>query len=183
MTLRFVLCAILLLASNPGGPAFAATPSAIRSLAKLQAVRVAVEDFNTAMQKTGLQKGQVQSFAEEYLRRKGLVVVPAHAPGAVPVVYVRLSSVIGEDGTRAAVSFYLVVQIKQLATLGRGLPADAPPDETPEAVSLLVTTWENGTMAVVDRSAFPFYLQQVLTNLLAELIQDYQAASGKPAER
>jgi hypothetical protein len=183
MALRFVLCAILLLVSTPGGPVFATTPSAIRSLAKLEAVRVVVEDFNTAMQKTGLQKGQLQARAEDYLKRNGFVVVPAHEPGAVPVVYIRLSSVIGGDETQGAVSFYLVVQVKQLVTLGRGLPVPAQAGEAQEAVSLLATTWENGTMAMLDHSAFPFYLQQTLTNLLGELVQDYQEASGKNAQR
>jgi len=50
---------------------------------------------------------------------------------------------------------------------------------TLEDPPLLVTTWEDGTMVMLDRKELGFYVGQVLTNLLGTLMQDHQEANGK----
>jgi hypothetical protein len=44
---------------------------------------------------------------------------------------------------------------------------------------LLVTTWEDGAMVMLHRQGLGFYVNQMLTNLLGVLVQDYQEANGK----
>jgi len=84
-------------------PLYAATPSRVRSLAGVDAVQVMVEDLNPATRKTGLRKEQIQALAEQYLSEHGLQV--GRGVGRPPVVYIRLSAVIGGAEARAPVSF------------------------------------------------------------------------------
>jgi hypothetical protein len=139
-------------------------------------VQVVVEDLNRATQKTGLQKEQIQAVAEKFLLEQGLKV--ARGASGTPVVYIRLSSVIGGEQAHAPVSFYLTVQVKQFARLTRVRTA-TPVELTPDDPPLLVTTWEDGAMVMLDRQELGFYVSQVLANVLGVLVQDYQEANGK----
>ena len=177
MRLKYVLLLFaVFLGSGIVSPSLAAPPSRVRSLAGVNIVQVLVEDLNNATRKTGLQKEQIQAVAEKYLLEHGMKVV--RGARGVPIVYVRLSSVIGGEQEHAPISFYLTVQVKQFARLAR--PRDATPVESnPDDPPLLVTTWEDGTMVMLDRSELGFYVSQVLSNLLATLLQDSQEAQGK----
>lgn len=167
---------VLLVGTGMCPPLFAAPPSRVRSLIGMDVVQVAVEDLNRATRKTGLRKEQMQDFAEQYLVKHGMKVMRGVKGG--PIVYVRLSSVIGGMEARAPVSFYLTVQVKQFARLVHGRKATSI-DLAPKELPLLVTTWEDGTMVMLDRKELSFYVQQVLSNLLGALLQDHQEANGK----
>ena len=173
MRLKYVLLLTSLLWGGLLSPLSAATPSRVRSLTGIPALHVLVEDFNAATQKIGLQKNQLQTLAETYLIQHGVKV--SHDEHSVPAVYIRLSAVVGSDHSHAPISFYLTVEVKQFAHLA---PASGA---VPTAVSteppLLVSTWEDGTMAMLDRSELEFYVNQILTNLLDELVQEYQDAN------
>jgi hypothetical protein len=182
MKQKLILWVIALLLGGIAEPSLAAGTSGVRSLTGLKAVRVVIEDLNVATQKTGLRKEQLQTFAEDYLKGNGFTVIQPQERGAVPMVYIRLSAVIGGEDKRAPVSFYLVVQVKQLATLVQGLQVACQVAETPESPPLLATTWESGTMAMLDRAEFFFYVRQILTNLLGKLVQDQQEANKKADE-
>lgn len=174
MRIRSLLFFTLVLWEGLVSFSHAAMSSSVRSLAGVTAVRVVVEDLNTATQKTGLQKEQLQATAEAYLTQHGVKVMQGAV--GVPVLYLRLSSVIGGEQTHAPVSFYLTVQVKQFARLTHA-PGVSPASDTPEAPPLLVSTWEDGTMAMLDRSELGFYINQILTNLLGEFVQDCQDAN------
>lgn len=171
-----VLLFTLLLGTGMCPPLLAAAPSRVRSLAGVEAVRVVVEDLNHATQQLGLRKEPIQAIAEKYLVEHGLKVV--RGGGGTPVVYIRLSSVIGGVQAHAPVSFYLTVQVKQFARLTHGRLA-TPASTAPEDPPLLVTTWEDGAMVMLDRKELGFYVNQVLSNLLGALLQDQQDANGK----
>ncbi len=174
MRIRFLLFFAILLWGEFLSSSQAAMSSSVRSLAAVTALRVVVEDFNTATQKIGLQKDQLQTTAEAYLTQHGVKIT--RGVSGVPVLYLRLSSVVGGEQAHAPVSFYLTVQVKQFARLTHA-PGVAAASDTPEPPPLLVSTWEDGTMAMLDRSELGFYVNQILTNLLGELVQDYQDAN------
>ena len=176
MDWKKALVFVLLVGTGICPPLFAASPSRVRSLTGVETVQVVVEDLNRATQKTGLQKEQIQAVAEKFLLEHGLKV--ARGAGGTPVVYIRLSSVIGGDQAHAPVSFYLTVQVKQFARLTRVRTA-TPVVLTPDDPPLLVTTWEDGAMVMLDRQELGFYVSQVLANVLGVLVQDYQEANGK----
>ena len=179
MKYGLVLGVGLVLLGMTAGPLLAAGTSEVRSLTGVKALRVVVEDLNPAMQKTGLRKEQLQAVAEQQLARNGLPVLQPQEQAAVPMVYIRLSSVIGGASKSAPISFYLIVQVKQLALLAPGVRLAFQAVETPAAAPFLVTTWENGTMVMVNRSQLFFYVGQTLTNLLGDLVHDYQQANEK----
>jgi hypothetical protein len=179
MQLPIIVGAIVMLYCSIVKPVFAAAPSSIRSLTGVHAVRVVVEDLNQEMQKTGLRKEHIRVIAEQHLTKGGLTVVRAQDPGKVPLVYIRLSAVVSGPDTHAPLSFYLTVQLKQLGLLSPDMQAASCSQDTPPVSRLLVTTWEEGTMVMTDRSGLPFYLQTTLTNLIATLAQDSAEANKK----
>ena len=176
---RKIFLIVFLLGTSVCPPLFAAPPSRVRSLTGVDAVQVAVEDLNHTTRQTGLRKEQIQDFAEQYLLKQGMKVM--RGIKGMPIVYVRLSSVIGGMGAHAPVSFYLTVQVKQLSRLVHGRE-ETSSELTPLESPLLVTTWEDGTMVMLDRKELSFYVQQVLSNLLGALVQDYQEANGKEGD-
>jgi hypothetical protein len=145
-------------------------------------VRILIDDFNLALQKTGLQKGQLYAIVEQALQKNNFKVVKSGEPGKVPFVYVRLSSVIPGGGESAPISFYLNVHVKQPAVLAYGEPSATPiVSEKPTPPPLVVTTWERGTMAVVDRRELLFYVQNILINAIGDLAADrHEAGKDKP---
>jgi hypothetical protein len=176
MDWKKALVFVLLVGIGICPPLLAAPLSRVRSLTGVDSVRVVVEDLNHATQKTGLRKEQIQAAAEKFLLEHGLKV--ARGDGGMPVVYLRLSSVIGGEQAHAPISFYLTVQVKQFARLTRArtpAPVALVPDDPP----LLVTTWEDGAMVMLDRQELGFYVSQVLANILGTLVQDYQEANEK----
>jgi hypothetical protein len=152
--------------------------SAIRSLTGVTAVRILVEDLSLAVQRTGLQKGQLYTIAQNALTQKGLQVLQPQDSGQVPLVYIRLSSVFGGEEQNAPMSFYLNLQVKQHAVLANTTSAVQPAVTTGEEKPLLVSTWENGTMAMVARKELFFYVKRILTNLVGDLVHDRQEANG-----
>jgi hypothetical protein len=163
---------------------FAINSSSIRSLAGVKAVRVVAEGLNPTMQKTGLRKEQLEGTAMEALRKNGFIVLGAREPGKVPLVYVRLSSVFANDDGTGPVSFYITLQIKQPATLVNGEPIATPQAKANAGEPpLLVTTWEGGTMAIVNREELFFYIKQTLLNLVGDLAHDHQEANTKEVSR
>jgi len=163
---------------------FAINSSAIRSLAGVKAVRVVAEELNPTMQKTGLRKEQLEGTAMEALRKNGFIVLGAQEPGKVPLVYVRLSSVFANDDGTGPVSFYIALQIKQPATLVNGEPIATPQAKANTGEPpLLVTTWEGGTMAIVNQEELFFYIKQTLLNLVGDLAHDHQEANTKQVSR
>lgn len=147
----------------------------IRSLEHLSTVRVIVEDLNRATQQLGLQKEQIFSLAAQQLIKDGLTVLKPEIQLPTPIVYVRLSSVIGGTNANAPVGVYLTVQVKQFARLVNKQEAEAAGTSKPH----LVTTWENGTMVLTNPKELAFYTQNVLINLLGDLMQDSRQASGE----
>ena len=158
--------------------ALAEPPSAIRSLAGVTAVRIMVEDFNAAMQKTGLKKEYLHALAQDALSKNGIQVLQPQEAGRVPLVYIRLSSVMSGEDAGAPVGLYLNMQIRQIAILENNQQAAkrtiAPADEKP----LFVSTWENGTMAMVARKEIGFYVRAILTNLVGDFARDHREANG-----
>jgi hypothetical protein len=151
----------------------ATTPSGVRSLAGVTALRVAVEDLNSATRKIGLHKEQIQAVAEAYLKEHGVKLVGAGS--GTPMLYIRMSSVVGGEQPQAPISFYLTVQVKQFVYPAQFQKMAAAQD-VEGSLPLLVTTWEDGTMAMTGRTELGFYVRQVLLILLGEFLQDYQDA-------
>ena len=153
-------------------------PSAIRSLTGVTAVRIMVEDFNSTMQKTGLQKEQLYAIAQGVLIKDGIRVLSPQEAGQVPLFYIRLSSVFGGEGSNVPLSFYLLVQLRQKAFLEKREDLVAQHTiATMEEKPLIVSTWENGTMVMVTRKELFFYVKQVLTNLVADFVRDQKEAN------
>jgi hypothetical protein len=177
MQLRIMVGMLVLLCCSTVNPVSATTPSRIHSLEGVSAVRVVVEDLNQEIQKTGLHKEHLRVIAEQQLTKAGLTVVRAQDPGKVPLFYIRFSAVVGGSDTHAPLSFYLTVQLKQLGLLSPHRQETSCSQDTRQPSPLLVTTWEDGTMVLTDRSGLPFYVQTTLTNLIANLVQDSQEAN------
>jgi hypothetical protein len=152
--------------------------SAIRSLSGVVAVRILVEDLNTAMKKTGLQKEHLYTLAQEALRKNGIHVLNPQDSGRVPLVYIRLSSVISGEGDNVPVGLYLNMQIRQMAVLENTQQAKKNAISVAEEKPLLVSTWENGTMAMIARKEIGFYVRTLLTNLVGDLARDHREANG-----
>ncbi len=174
MILNATLGILLSLLDDGYWAAIAVPSAAIRSLAGRKAVRVVAEDLTMTMQKTGLRKEQLEGTAAEALRKDGFVVLGAHEPGKVPLVYIRLSSVFANEEGTGPISFYITLQIKQPAKL---LNDEYPTVFQREEPPLLVTTWEGGTMAMVNPQELFFYVKQTLLNLVGDLARDHQEAN------
>jgi hypothetical protein len=151
--------------------------SAIRSLTGVIAVRVVVEDFNAAMQKTGLKKEHLQALAHETLSKNGIRVLQPQDAGRVPLVYIRLSSVMGGEDDGAPVGLYLNMQVRQMAVLENNQQAAKYTIALAEEKPLLVSTWENGTMAMVGRKEIGFYVRTILINLVGDFAHDHKEAN------
>ena len=159
-------------------PVIAEQSSEIRSLIGVTAVRIVVEDFNSTMQKTGLKKEQLYTIAQDALVKDGIGVLSPQEPGRVPLLYIRLSSVFGGEGNDVPLSFYLLMQVRQMAFLEKREDVVAKQAiTTAEEKPLIVSTWENGTMVLVTRKELFFYVKQVLTNLVADFIHDQREAN------
>lgn len=159
--------------------ALAEPSSAIRSLSGMMAVRIAVEDFNMAMQKTGLKKEHLHALTQEALSKNGIRVLNPQDVGRVPLVYIRLSSVMSGEGDNDPVGLYLNMQIRQMAMLEKKEGTLAKQSiSTLEEKPLFVSTWENGTMAMVGRKEIGFYVRTILTNLVGDFVHDHKEANG-----
>ena len=149
-----------------------------RSLTGLTAVRIIVEDLNRDTQAAGLHKEQLYAVAAQQLGKDGIAVIGPQDQTKAPVVYIRLSSVVGGADNDAPVGFYLTVQVKQLAVLAQGISGTCQAAAASDAPPLLATTWEKGSMAMVNRAELFFYTQHILMNLLGDLATDQQQANG-----
>jgi len=149
-----------------------------RSLTGLTTVRIVVEDLNRDMQATGLRKEQLYALAVQQLGKDGFAVVGPQDPTKAPIVYIRLSSVVGGADKNAPVSFYLTVQVKRLAVLAQGPSSTCQATAASDPPPLLATTWEKGSMAMVNRNELFFYIQHILMNLLGDLATDQKQANG-----
>ncbi len=160
-------------------PAMAASPSELAGLAGVQTVRVVVEDVNPDLERVGVTKEGIQARTAQRLSAAGLAVLPPEQPGAVPVVYIRLSA--AEYSARAGglVSFHLTAHVKQLMTWDFARPGVVPMVAGFPAPRLLVTTWESGTIVLADAGDLRFYVNQVLGNLMAELTSDWRLANTR----
>ena len=117
-SLLFLLAVFWVSAANP---LIAATTAQSRSLLGLRTVRVVVEDLNKAAQQAGLHKAQLQMMAEKRLSDSGITVLRPQSPGKVPIVYVRLSSVVGEEEGRALLIPSCVLKSSsQVGEVGQG---------------------------------------------------------------
>jgi hypothetical protein len=152
--------------------------SAIHSLTGVMAVRVAVEDFNAAMQKTELKKEHLHALAQDALSKNGILVLQPQDAGRVPLVYIRLSSVISGEGDGAPVGLYLNMQVRQMAILENNQQAAKQTIALADEKPLFVSTWENGTMAMVARKEIGFYIRTILTNLVGDFARDHYEANG-----
>jgi hypothetical protein len=182
--LTVLLMSLVLLLNGAFSSGFAASSSAVRSLAGVKTLRVLAEDLSETMQKTGLRKEQLEGTAVEALRKNGFTVLNPQEAGKVPIVYVRLSSVFANDSGNAPLSFYLTLQVKQPATLAYGekpAPTQAPAGQG--ELPLVVTTWEGGTMAMVNQEEMTFYIKQTLLNLIGDLSSDHQEANSQKVSR
>lgn len=182
--LTVLLMVTILLLNGAHSVGFAASSSAVRSLTGVKTFRVIAEDLSETMQKTGLRKEQIEGTAVEALRKNGFTVLNPQEAGKVPIVYIRLSSVFASDSGSGPLSFYLTLQVKQLATLAY----DEKPDSTSapagkDKLPLVVTTWEGGTMAMVNGDEMIFYLKQTLLNLIGDLSSDHQEANSQKVSR
>ena len=157
--------------------ALAEPSSAVRSLTGVIAVRVVVEDFNAAMQKTGLKKEQLYALAQEALTKNGIRMLNPQEAGRVPLLYIRLSSVISGEEDGAPVGLYLNMQVRQMAILENNQQAAKYTTALAEEKPLLVSTWENGTMAMVARKEIGFYVRTILTNLVGDFAHDHKEAN------
>jgi hypothetical protein len=184
-TLLIVLVGIVgFLLAGDCSSGFALSNSGIRSLVGVKNVRVIAEDLTEAMQKTGLRKEQIAGTAAEALQKNGFTVLSPQDAGKVPLVYVRLSSVFASEKGTGPISFYLTLQVKQPATLIHEKPmVPSLSPATPEDAPLLVTTWEGGTMAMVNSEELFFYVKQILLNLVGDLARDQQEANTKQLSR
>lgn len=177
--IAFTLSMLLLVFDDAHSADIAGPSSAIRSLVGVKTVRVIVENFSPSMQQTGLRKEQLIETVAEALRKAGFVVLGAREFGKVPLVYVRLSSVFANDEGSGPISFYMSLQLKQpAALLSEGHPdtSAVKPADTGES-PLIVTTWEGGTMAMVNGQELFFYVKQTLLNLVGDLARDHQEAN------
>jgi len=175
----FCVGVVALVVFNFAKFALAEPSSAVRSLAGVIAVRVVVEDFNAAMQKTGLKKEHLHALAHEVLSKNGIRVFQPQDAGRVPLVYIRLSSVIGGEDAGAPVGLYLNMQVRQMAVLEKKEGTLAKQSiSTADEKPLLVSTWENGTMAMVGRKEIGFYVRTILTNLVGDFAHDHKEANG-----
>src|SRR5262245_34509354 len=172
--LGIVFSLLTVVAQSNQSSVFAFTSSDVRSLTGIASLSVLVEDLSPALQKTGLRKEQLQVIAEQELSKNGITARSSEETGKGALAYIRLSSIIGGENTDAPISFYLVLQVKQLAVLTNGVRVAKFTAAEPGVTPLLVTTWENGTMAMVGRSELFFYVQHTLVNLIGELIRDQQ---------
>jgi hypothetical protein len=180
LAVSIVLSVFALLLEGAFTLGFAAANSAVRSLVGVKAVRVVAEDLTLAMQKTGLRKEQLEGTTAEALRKNGFTVLGAQETGKVPLVYVRLSSVFANDEGAGPISFYITLQVKQPATLMTdGQPAPTQAKSEMSEPPLIVTTWEGGTMAMVNPQELFFYIKQTLLNLVGDLARDHQDANAK----
>lgn len=178
--LTALLTSLVLLLQGAYSSGFAASSSAVRSLVGVKTFRVIAEDLSETMQKTGLRKEQIEGTAMEALRKNGFTVLTPQEPGKVPVVYIRLSSVFASDSGSGPLSFYLTLQVKQPATLAYDeKPGSTPAPAGQEKLPLVVTTWEGGTMAMVNGDEIVFYLKQTLLNLIGDLSSDHQEANSQ----
>jgi hypothetical protein len=178
MKQKFIVWLIVLLSPISVPRLHAASAASNRSLKGLAAVRVVVEDLNRDAQAAGLRKDQLYALAAQQLNKDGLTVIGPQDPAKAPIIYVRLSSAIGGANQDAPVSFYLNVQVKQLATFTRGSSGTCQTTGEPATPSFLATTWEKGSMAIVEHSQLLFYTRQILINLLGELTTDQKEANG-----
>jgi hypothetical protein len=158
--------------------ALAEPSSAIRSLAGVTAVRVVVEDFNEAMQKTGLQKEQLYVLAQEALAKNEIRALNPQEEGRVPLLYIRLSSAMSGDGDEAPVGLYVIMQVRQMAVLEKNPEIRKSEVALTEEKPLFVSTWESGTMAIVARKELGFYVRIILTNLVGDFARDHKEANG-----
>jgi len=177
MKQRFLVGALLIASIISAHWLQAASVGGSRSLKGLTTIRIVVEDLNRDAQETGLRKEQLYALAAQQLAKDGLTVIKPQEHSKVPIVYIRLSSIIARTQTDVPVSFYLNVQVKQLATLTQGLSGTCQAGGEPVANPFLVTTWEKGSMAMVERSQLRFYTQQILSNLLGDLVIDQKEAN------
>jgi len=176
---QFLWGLVALLILNFAKPVIAAPSSGVRSLTGVTAVRIVVEDFSSTMQKTGLKKEQLYAIAQGALIKDGVRVLSSQELGKVPLLYIRLSSVFGGEGHDVPLSFYLLVQVRQMAFLEKREDLVAKQTIiTAEEKPLIVSTWENGTMVMVTRKELFFYVKQVLTNLVADFVRDQREANG-----
>lgn len=158
--------------------ALAEPPSAIRSLAGVTAVRIMVEDFNAAMQKTGLKKEHLHAIAQDALSKNGIPVLQPQDAGQVPLVYIRLSSVMSREDDGAPVGLYLNMQVRQMAILEKNQQAAEQTIALADEKPLVVSTWENGMMAMVARKEIGFYVRTILVNLVEDFARDRKEANG-----
>ena len=170
--------AVVFVSTVSVGQVQAASALVNRSLTGLTAVRIIVEDLNRNTQATGLHKEQLYTLAVQQLGKNGFAVVGPQDPTKAPIVYIRLSSVIGGADKEAPVSFYLTVQVKQLTMLAQEVSGTCQATAAPDPPPLLATTWEKGSMAMVHRNELFFYTQHILMNLLGDLATDQQQANG-----
>jgi len=183
MRQRFIRVLVALLVLNFAKPVLAEHSSEVRSLIGVTAVRIMVEDFNPTMQKTGLKKEQLYTIAQEALIKNGVRVLSPQEPGKVPLLYIRLSSVFGGEGYDVPLSFYLIMQVRQMAFLEKREDLVAKQTvATAEEKPLFVSTWENGTMEMVTRKELFFYVKQVLTNLVGDFVRDQRMANGQDVQ-
>lgn len=179
MRQQFFWTLVALLILSFAKPVMAEHSSEVRSLTGVSAVRIVIEDFNTTMKKTGLKKEQLHTIAQGALIKDGVRVLSPQEPGKVPLLYIRLSSVFGGEGHDVPISFYLIMQVRQMAFLEKKEDIAAKQTiATAEEKPLIVSTWENGTMVMVTRKELFFYVKQVLTNLVADFVRDQREANG-----
>jgi hypothetical protein len=176
--MKLAVFGALIILSAGAQPAQAATPSSIRSLVGVGNVRLVVEDLNQATQQTGLRKEHIDAIARDQLGKRGFPPLPPQQQGKAPMIYVRLSLVTAGEDADAPISIYLTVQLKQWTILAHKSAA-CEMDETRVGAPLLVTTWERGTMVMMNRKELGFYVRQVLINLLWELAEDTKTANAQ----
>ncbi len=174
-----LICAVVaLLSVISAGQSQAVNAPVNRSLTGLTAVRIIVEDLNRDTQATGLCKEQLYALAVQQLGKDSFAVIGPQDPTKAPIVYIRLSSVVGGANNDAPVSFYLTVQVKRLAMLAQGTSSTCQATAASDPPPLLATTWEKGSMAMVNRNELFFYIQHILMNLLGYLATDQKQANG-----
>lgn len=178
---KTIVLSVLWLVAGMVSPLSAGTKSEVRSFANVDVVKVVVEDLSRSVKPAGMKKEHLSVAAAQYLHQAGLTVLGPQDQYRVPIVYVRLSSVFSGGERSTPMSFYLTLHVKQFALLADGRPAavrdavDGPETAVPP---LLATTWENGMLVMAELSEMHFYVQQILTSLLAELTQGWREANA-----
>ncbi|MGE0821014.1 MAG: hypothetical protein AB7P18_02775 [Candidatus Binatia bacterium] len=143
-----------------------------------------MEDLSETIQQTGLRKEQLAALAVDTLQKSGVTVLTVQDRRRVPIVYIRLSSVSAGGSSSGPMSFYLTLQMKQLAILtSMTTTGPARPPVAANQRPLLVTTWENGTMAMVNPSELFFYVKHTLINLIGELVYEQKLANDGNSNR